>query len=254
MSVKLPAVVIAGGRISGEFAQIAGTTIKALAPVAGRPVIAYLLEALRQLPQIETICVVGPQEIKAALGPSDLWVAETGQATENFRVGAAKLGTPERLLFSASDLPMVTAESLADFLSRAPEDADICLPLMKKESYLAMYPDGRDAFVRLKEGEMTAGSQFLLRTEPVLRSLPLIERLFSNRKSQIGMAMAIGPVVVAKFLAGRLRVNDVEGKLSALSSCRCRAALDCRPELAFDIDDLASLRYAEQLKSAKAQA
>ena len=242
---KLNVVVIAGGRISGEFADSAKTTIKALAPVGGRPVISYLLETLRELPQIGAVCVVGPEELKPALGPNFLWEMERGKATENFRAGAARLGNPERLLFSASDLPVVSAEALADFLNRAPLDADICLPIVGKKSYNAAYSGGRDTFVKLKEGEMTAGSQFLLNLPTVLRNLPLIERFFNTRKSQIGLAMAIGPLVVAKFLAGRLSVRDIEDKLSQLCRCRCRAVPNCRPELAFDIDDLADLRYAE---------
>ncbi|HEX5325011.1 MAG TPA: NTP transferase domain-containing protein [Capsulimonadaceae bacterium] len=244
---KIPALVVAGGRIAGEYAEAAGTTVKALIPVGGRPVIDYLLATLRELPQIGAVCVVGPEEIRDALRPDAIWEAEAGSGPANVLMGIRRLGVPQRLLLCASDTPMIGAEALADFRDRAPDEADLCLPLVPKGIYLTRYPDGQDEFVRLKEGEVTAGGQFLIRTELILRNMTLIERLFNARKSQVGMALAIGPMVVAKFLAGKLSVGDIEDKLSQLTGCRCRAVPDCRPELAFDIDDLADLRYAERL-------
>jgi len=249
VSTPLPALVVAGGRIGGAYAEAAGTSIKALVPVAGKPVIAYLLDALRGLPEIGSVCVVGPEDVRDALGEGILWEAETGSAPGNMEAGIRRLGTPETLLLCASDTPLVSAKALQGFIAQAPKDADICLPLVPKENYLARFPDGRDVFVRLKEGKMTAGSQFLIRPEPVLRNRALIERFFNSRKSQIAMAMAIGLPTVTRFLAGRLSVAEVEKKLTDLSRCHCRAVPGCAPELAFDIDDLHDLRYAERIIS-----
>lgn len=249
---KIPALVAAGGRIGGEYAQAAGTTIKALVEVSGRPMIGYALQALGECPAIGQICVVGPKELRPLLDKGRSWEADTGTAVGNVFAGIRRLGEPSRLLLLGSDLPMVTAPALEDFVARAPKDCDIALPIVSKEDYLARFPDGRDEFARLADGRFTAGSQFLVRPEPVLRNRALIERLFNSRKSQAGMAMAIGLPTLAKFLAGRLSVADVEKKLSALTGCVCRAVPFCRPELAFDIDGLPDLQYAERWKAVNA--
>lgn len=243
----LPALVLAGGRIGGEYAQVAGATIKALVSVAGKPVLRSVLDALHGTAGIGLVCVVGPNELRENLAPTDLWEDSAGSALGNLVAGIRRLGTPPRLLLIGSDLPMVTSGALEDFLDRAPEDSEICLPLVAKQAYLARFPAGEDVFLRLKDGRFTAGSQFLIRPEPVLRNQGLIERFFDARKSQAAMAMTVGLLTVVKFLAGQLSVRDVEEKLTRLSGCRCKAVFDCQPELAFDIDSLADLRYAERV-------
>lgn len=254
IGTRIPALVLAGGRIGGEYADAAGTPIKALAPVAGKPVIGAVLAALRQASGIGPICVVGPAEVRVVLDAGDLWEDDTGSAIGNLLAGIRKLATPPRLLLCGSDLPMVTAAALQDFLARAPANSEISLPLVRKQAYLDWFPGSENTFLRLKDGLFTAGSQFLIRPEPVLANRELIERFFNSRKSQAAMAMVIGLPTVAKFLAGRLSVREVEDKLTKLSGCRCKAVFDCRPELAFDIDSLPDLRYAEQWEAANQDA
>jgi hypothetical protein len=63
----------------------------------------------------------------------------------------------------------------------------------------------------------------------------------------MAMAGKLGLPFLFKLLTRRLRVHELEARASALTGCRCRAVLDCHPELAFDIDNLAEWRYAETL-------
>ena len=58
----IPAVVTAGGRLSGDLAARAGSEIKALASVGGSTVLARVLSALEGSPQVGQVVVVGPRE------------------------------------------------------------------------------------------------------------------------------------------------------------------------------------------------
>jgi len=266
---KVDALIFAGGRISGLFARAAGTRIKALVPVRGRPCVSWVAAALRDVAAIDRICVAGPQAVGDLLTDDCTWVPEGANAIENLRRGIQQLtglewanggvgewgnggsarATPPcaaRILLCGADAPAVTAAAIADFLGRVPEEADICQPVVRREVFREAFPGNAGIYVRLVEGAFTGGCQFLVRPEPLLRSLPLVEALFRRRKSQLAMTHALGLPFLCRLIAGRLTVQELEGRLSELTGCGVRAVLDCAPELAFDVDNLLDLRYLER--------
>jgi molybdopterin-guanine dinucleotide biosynthesis protein A len=255
MSAKAPApgvdsVVLAGGRVSGLFAWAAGTQVKALAPVGGVPMLRRVTEAL--LAATERVCVVGPEAVREASAPGCLWEPEGRSAPENALAGVRRLGAEagseggeRRVLLCAVDTPFLSPAALRDFLDRAPE-ADLCMPVVRKEDFIGMYPGGLGIYVRLIEGSYTGGCQWLLRPTPLLGSQELLARLHYARKSQLAMARTLGGAFVWKLVTRRLGLTDVEARLSELTGCACRAVADCAPELAFDVDTVFDLRDAER--------
>jgi molybdopterin-guanine dinucleotide biosynthesis protein A len=242
------AIVLAGGRITGEYAVRAGTSIKALAPVAGRPALAYVIEALRGALGVERVCVVGPEALRKAVPEDCAWLPETETALGNLLRGCEHLNPPAeaRVLVCGSDVPVIHAEAVQDFLTRSPEEADLCMPVVRREAFMACFEGSRNLYVPLAEGAFTAGSQYLFRPEAALRNRPLLERLFNARKSQLGMARTLGAGFVFKLVTRRLTVAELERRAGQLTGCVCRAVMDCRAELAYDIDSLPELLYAEE--------
>lgn len=244
------AVVLAGGRVSGFFAREAGTRVKALAPVGGVPMLRRVTEALQVA--TERVCVVGPEEVQEAASPGCLWEAEGRSAPENALAGVRRLaaeagkGSDERrVLLCAVDTPFLSPAALRDFLERAPE-ADLCMPVVRRERFVAAYPGGLGIYVRLAEGAYTGGCQWLLRPTPLLGSQELLARLHYARKSQLAMARTLGGAFVWRLVTRQLRLADVETRLSELTGCACRAVDDCAPELAFDVDTILDLRDADR--------
>lgn len=240
---------MAGGRISGEYALATGTEVKALAPVAGAPLVRRIAEVLRQTPGVDRLCVVGPEAVGQAVSGLATWQPETDSAFGNFLAGAEHLGISgeERVLLCGTDVAMLTPGAVADFLNRTPDHADICMPVVHREVFERRFPGGAWVYVPLADGHYTSGSQFIVRPQAIVDNSELIQRLFARRKSQLGMASALGLSFLFKLLTRRLRVPDLEARATALTGCRCRAVLDCHPELAFDVDHLPDWQYAQQL-------
>ena len=114
----MKAVVTAGGRIEGAFAQAAGTSVKALAPVRGVTMLARMLDALRGA-GVDEIAVVGGSEVRAACSSAiDRFVEESPSGSENLLRALRAWPSDERLLYATSDLPYVNAASVADFAGR----------------------------------------------------------------------------------------------------------------------------------------
>ena len=247
-SRSVDAIILAGGRISGAYARAAGTSVKALAPVGAVPLLQRVLEALRAAETVGRICVVGPECLRPLGAPGVVWQSESGTALANLRAGLERLGVDgsDRVLICASDLPFLGAASLNDFLRRAPEEADVALPVVRRETFTDAFPGNWGIYVRLSEGAFTAGSQLLVRPGALLENLPLVRRLFEQRKNQLGMARTLGAGMLWRLVTRRLTVSEIETRARALTGCHCAAVLDCRPELAFDVDNMLDLRYVER--------
>lgn len=240
---------MAGGRISGEYAVAAGTEVKALAPLGGVPIIRRISEVLRDTPGTRRLCVVGPEVVGNAVADLATWEPETDSAYSNFLAGVRHLGLSgeDRVLLCGTDVATLTPGSVEDLLARSPVDADICMPVVHRDVFESRFPGGGWVYVPLADGHFTSGSQFIVRPQALQDNAPLIQRLFQRRKSQVGMASALGLSFLFKLLTRRLRVPDLEARASALTGCRCRAVLECHPELAFDIDHLEEWQYARKL-------
>lgn len=240
----LDAVITAGGRLSPSEASAFGTDVKALVRVGGRTLLAVVVGALRQVRDVARIVVVGPRSARAGLPDVEEWIDEFPTGEENL-VAALQSAKTERIVFSASDLPMVTPASYENLIALVGDDVDAGYPIYRREEFLRAYPGGRTKFARLSDGEWTGGSAFVLKPAPFLRNLPALRRGFAARKDLFALASLLGPVLLTKFILKRLRVGDVERRASAVVGARIKAIVGADPALAMDCDDAGDFAYAQ---------
>ncbi|UCH36082.1 MAG: nucleotidyltransferase family protein [Armatimonadota bacterium] len=254
--MAIDAILPAGGRIHGGFAEEAGTEIKALIPLHGRTLLERILAALRDTGRAGRIVVIGPDEVAAhpAGRGADAVLAEGGPSSPaNILHGLewlreARSGLPDRVLIVTTDLPFLTPGAITGFLDACPSEVDICVPLIRREEYEARFPGFAVRYVRLRDGRWTLGCAFLADPQAIIRNRARIEAAFAARKSQIAMIRLLGPMFIVRFVVGRLTIADIERRCAALLGCAGGAVLGCAPELAFDIDLPKEYRYAaEQL-------
>ena len=241
----LDAVVLAGGRIHGEYAAAVGTEVKALAEVDGRACGARVVDALQAARQVGRVVVVGPESVRAALPAECEWAGETDSAYGNVHAGLEALAPAEgdQMLLCGADVPLLTPEAVDDFIARSPVDADFCLAVIRRERYQARFPGARNLYVRLAEGHFTGGSQYVVHPRAVRENEPVLRELVRRRKSQLGMVKTFGLRFIWRLLTGRLTIPELEQRASDLTHARCRAVPDCAPELAYDIDHLPDWEY-----------
>lgn len=242
-------VVLAGGRISGEFAEASGQTVKGLVTLSGVTLLRRVLDAAADCTDLARVVVVGPEALVPELRGTEVFALERGPALANLCAGmdALHAGADEHrdLLVLASDNPTLTPAALSDFLRRAPASAELVIPIIAKGAFQSAYPGNRSLFVKLAEGAVTMGGQALVSPAAIRRNLTLLQRLFDQRKSQVAMARTLGLTFLLRLLSGRLTVQALEARAFALTGCRSAAVVDCDPALAFDIDTLSDLRYLE---------
>lgn len=250
--MRVDAILPAGGRIGEEFAARAGAEVKALIPISGETVLERTIRTLKSTGRVDRVVVIGPEEVAAhpASRAADHVLAEgVSSGPANIIRGLQWLHDSdgrhaERVLVVTTDLPFLTAHGINAFLDACDPSADICAPLITRESFESAYPGSHNEYVALADGSFTMGCAFLVNPEAILRNRDLIERAFGARKSQLRMARLLGLGFIVRFAAGRLRVSHIEQRCGALLGCSGRAIRGCDPELAYDIDKPEEWLYA----------
>jgi len=239
------AVITAGGRIDGAFAEAAGTRVKALAPVRGQTMLARMIAALR-CAGASRIAVIGGDEVRAACGAQiDRFVDESVSGSENLlRALHAWPEDGEALLYATSDLPYVTPEAIEAFAARVPPGA-LAVALAEFRDFQRRFPDAPPSYGITLAGERVVnGGVFLLPAGSTQRIAAVAARFFDARKRPWQMASLVSPIVLICFLLRRLSVADLEALAVRVLQMPAHAVRHCAAELAYDVDADAEYGYA----------
>ncbi len=246
------AILPAGGKIDPEFAAKVGTERKALIQFGGQTILSRTLNCLHDTGRFDRIVLVGPDEVtgsdSASLATHKL--PEGASGPENIMAGLTAIeqagGPKNKVVVVTTDLPFLSVAIMNDFLDRARQDLEIVIPICTEKAYKQRFPDSTSTFMSLKGDAWTAGGMYLLEPEALRKAMPMINRLFANRKSKIGMARLLGPALLYKFLSKTLTIDDVQRKALSLLGINGTAMPDAPPELAYDIDYVDDYEYAIQ--------
>ena len=154
--MKVDAMVLAGAPNTGKLQEVSPEEYEATIPVGGKPLISYVVDAIKSTPRIREIVVVGPK-VLAELLPAGVRLVESGSSlTDNILRGTAALRNSPKILVVTSDIPFIHRDAIEDFLDRCAElQADLYYPIVSKEANEQLYPDCVRTYVTLKEGTFT---------------------------------------------------------------------------------------------------
>lgn len=254
------AVLPAGGRIEGTFAQETGVEIKALLRFEDETILSRTIRTLRATRQVARVVVVGPEAAlqEARNAGADGALAEGATGPDNIFRGLEWLQqqpTPtSSVLIVTTDMPFLTPTAVTRFLDACPPGMDICVPVVERKPFEARFPGLVRTDTRLRDGWFRLGGLFLLDPTTLLRIRPHIESMFGARKSNLQMAKLIGFATVLRYLTRRLTVEGIVARACEILGCRGVAMKDVAAEIGFDIDLPEEYTYAKACFSAFALA
>ena len=231
--MSVTAVVLGGGDASDAVAKQFGVTVKALAIIAGQPMAAHVLRALRG-GGATRIVYVGPVTPMLE-GLIDVRVTARGTLLENLQAGLAVIGDAGRVLVATADIPLLTSEAVRDVLSRDP-GTGLVYPVVNMLDSEAIFPGGKRTSAKLSEGRFTGGNLFLLEPRLVSAFLPRLEFVLANRKNIIRLSAMFGLGTITKLALGTLRIAELEGNVSRILDVPARALVTKYAEIGFDVD------------------
>lgn len=251
----IDALVLSGGAIERE--RFPGLSLqiscKAQLPILGRPMVEWVVQGLRSCPRIEQIVVVGDEDVDS---PSlKEWgavvIGETGGIADNLQAGLGALSGSRRVLALSGDLPLVSRPALDDLFDHAPE-ADLVYPYVERADVMRDFPERDWLFARTPAGDITGSSAALCRPETLLANWQWVREILDARRSQpLGLAGMVGLSFALRYLIGRLRVADVEQKLSSQLSLVGRGYRTRFTELSMDVDKASDVALVERALRAR---
>ena len=242
----MKAVVTTGGRVDAAYAELAGTDIKALAPVRGVTMLDRVLDALRGA-GVDRIAVIGGAAVRRACASRvERFIDEGITGIDNVRLAlSAWHEDAEPLLYATSDMPYVNSSVITQFVSRGPAGT-IAVALSEHDAFARRFPDGPPFGIELNGERVVNGGVFVLPAGSAPVVVDYAIKMFEARKAPWKMVGMIRPLALVKFVLGRLSVTDVESVARRIVGFPASGVRDCAPELAYDADTAEEYRYACQ--------
>ena len=240
------AVVLAGGRPDPALTE--GVPNKAFIPLLGRPMVEFVLAALRQASSVRRIALVAPLPVPRSVAAYvDLPVVEYGTLLDNAAAGLAALGGDQPVLAVGADVPLLTSPTIDAFVAAAaPLDAEIVYGVVRREDVAREFPGLRKTFVRLRDGTFTGGSLILIDPRAFARARGAIERAVQARKRPWELARLFGLGALVGLATGTLEIAALERRATSLIGARARALICSTPEIAVDVDSPAMLALVRE--------
>jgi GTP:adenosylcobinamide-phosphate guanylyltransferase len=235
----IPAVIMAGGTAKQDIIEATGVTNRALIPINGRPMVSYVVDALRGAKSVERIVLVGdlPDSLDYAR------VGDQGGFVENLFAGLEACRGAEYALVATADIPFVTSESVDDFVRNGRDlCADVVYPVVRVEECYRRFPGVKRTAASLRDGKLTGGNMVLMRPEFMLAQRDRIADAYGARKSPIRLALMLGigttlrAVVALTAVPSLLSVGHLEAAVGRLLGGTARAYVSSYSEIATDID------------------
>ncbi|MCL4495419.1 MAG: nucleotidyltransferase family protein [Firmicutes bacterium] len=227
-----PAIVLAGQHNDGKLRTISDKEWEAEILVQGRPMVEYVVDALRQSGRVSPIVVVGPPQLALH---DVIWADLHDDMLENVISGLGAVEDPA-VLIATADIPLLTAYIVNAFLDHADPHYDVLYPVIERSVIEAKFPEARRTYVRLTDGTFTGGNLFMVRKEAVIRSQWTVRELLSHRKSPMRLASDIGIMTLVRWLVGKLSLGDAERRMKALLGIEGKALPFQYPEVGVDVD------------------
>jgi len=250
----LLAAVVLAGRSSKEEDMLATYTLgrpKGLIPIAGRPMISYVVEALGGAQHVGPIVVVGllPEESPPFSVPIS-HVPDHGDMLANAEAGIchalAQAPHLAGVLISSADLPLLTPAVVDDFIEECLlTEHDLYYGVVERSVMEGRFPASRRTYVRLTDGEFAGGDLILMRTGVMMANQELWRRLAQARKNPIRQAFMLGGLwPLAKLLTHRMSLAEAVQRVSRALQIRGRAVVCACPEVGMDVDKPFQLEIA----------
>jgi len=245
--LTVQALILAGSRGGVDpVAAYGGVADKAMIIVGDRTMLARVVDALRAV-GVSRIVVsasagavrdhatdLGVEVIDAAAGPS----SSVGLAFEH-------MGAP--LLVTTADHALLRPEWVQEFLADVPPQADVAVLLAARETIERDVGATERTYLRFSDGAWSGCNLFYLATPRAAAAIRLWQRVERDRKRPWRIVLRLGPVLLLRYIIGRLPLNSAIEHVGAKVSIRTAMVASPFGLAAVDVDKPADLDFARRL-------
>jgi GTP:adenosylcobinamide-phosphate guanylyltransferase len=236
----IDALILAGSRGPHDpVAALGKVAHKALTPIAGRPMLAFVLDAVRAVPDVDRIhiCIDVETDLRPVTnGTPFIRIPPANSPAASVAKALQEIDGDRPLLITTADHPLLTPDIIAHFLKRAPQDADLCVGLAEAETVTKAFPDGKRTFYRLAGKGYSGCNLFLARRPGAVRVAEYWRRMEGHRKNPLRLVSEIGIGALIRYALGLLSLDAAFKHVSKLTAARISPVILPFAEAATDVD------------------
>lgn len=234
------AILLAGQRPGVDpLAHAFDMSLKALVPVAGRPMVARVVDTLLSVPELARIIILcqQPDSLRPVL-PNDAriqFVTSSAGISESILAIAGTPDAPWPLFVTTADHPLLTRAIISDFLASS-EGVNVAVAMVERQVVLAGYPDNKRTWIKLRGGAWSGANLFALSGDPARRALQLWVNAEKDRKQLIKLFWHFGPLIALRAITRTISLHDGIAALGRRLGLSARAVALPYAEAAIDVD------------------
>lgn len=241
----MDSIILAGGINAPDdpLYTLTGIEKKALIPLAGKPMIHWIVEAIAGSGLIDHIIIVGLDETEVKFDNAPVhFVEAAGGLIDNIVVGVDQVKqvnpAAQKFLLCMSDIPLITPEIIRGFVEECgSQEADVYYAIVEEKTMEACFPDSKRTFVPFKGGRYAGGDIYLADiAAPDKVDLDLFRTVTDSRKNYLQQARLLGLRFIIRFLLRQATLYDAlqrARKVLNLDACIVETSF---AELGMDLD------------------
>lgn len=241
------ALILAGSRgWVDPVADYAGVTDKAMIEIAGRTMLARVVDAVRAAGAGRIVVVASSPAVRAHAEALHLEVidAAAGPSASAGR-GFDLLGAP--LLVTTADHALLESEWVMRFIADVPADADVAVLLARRDTIEQVVPETKRTYLRFADGSWSGCNLFYLATPRAASAITLWQSVEADRKRPWRIVRRLGPALLVRYLLGRLTLAAGLARIGALAGVKAAMVPSPFGLAAVDVDKPADLDLVRRL-------
>ena len=261
-SIGTTTAVVMAGRREGSIdplAAAAGLGDKCLVPVAGRPMIAWVLDALAAAPAIGRIIVsVNDPRLLDTLPEAQALVAAGRLSVVASRANlvdsllAAIEGAAFPVLITTADNVLLSPAAIAATCDGADaQAADVAVAFTTRTAVLAAHPEGQRRFYRFREDAYSNCNTYWIGSPRALAAAEVFRSGGQFAKHPLRIVQALGLINLIRFRYGIGTLNQAFRRFSRRFRLTIRPVVLSDGAVAIDVDNPRTLGVAETILTAR---
>jgi CTP:molybdopterin cytidylyltransferase MocA len=255
---KWDALILAAGRGPDDpLARAYGVSHKCLLPVAGRPMLARVIDALQQSGRFERIAVSIEdsrllQSLPGNRAGALQFVASASSAAASVAAALEHRDMARPVLVTTGDHPLLTPDMLGYFLARSMQaPCDLAVALALDETVLAAHPGTRRTFLKFGRTRVSGCNLFAFNNRSALKALTHWQFVERHRKQPWRLVSSFGAIPLLAYLTGVLSLEGAFRRASHILGLTARPILMPFADAAVDVDKPQDLELVERILNAR---